>query len=382
MVGSGPYGVIRTFNADSAILEVQEPRKDLPCVVSPVKPALGFDLRLHTGYEVAIPLRALGGGENVLTVIFRVTPANRKQQPVYFSQRVRVPLVEEDAPGDAYLEGSFDVGEGKYHVDWLMRDRAEKVCSFYWDIDAGLASKDREVNLVMRPDSVEPAEVEPFKEEPPVERTQGEPLLNVKVLINFAPQNARSTVLQPLDMNALVSILRGIAREPHIGKFSVIAFNLQEQRVIYRQENADRIDFPSLGEALQSLNLGTVDLKQLSQKHGDTDFLAELIRREAGVGKRPDALVFAGPKAMLEENISPQTLKELGDLDCPVFYMNYNLQPYVNPWRDTIGYAVKILKGTEFTISRPRDLWTALSEMVSKVVKLRNDRGGQRTPGQ
>jgi hypothetical protein len=382
IVGSGPQGLVRIFSTDSAVLELQDPRDDLPCRVTPIKPALGFDLRLHTGYEVSIPLKELAGPENLLTILFRVTSEDRRDETVYFTQRVLVPLIEPEASGDAYLQGAFDVGEGRYHVDWLMRDRSERVCSHYWDVDTALTSKDREISLALPPGFVGATEFEQFKEEPPVQRVQGEPLLNVKVLLNFAPQNAHSPVLQPLDTGALVSILRGISREPRFGKFSLVAFNLQEQRVICRQENADRIDFPALGEALQSLNLGTVDLKRLSEKHGDTQFLAELIRQEVGLEQRPDALVFAGPKAILEENVARQTLQELGDLDYPVFYMNYNLQPYNNPWRDTIGTAVKFLRGTEFTISRPRDLWFAISEMVSRVVKFRNDREVSNVPGQ
>jgi len=374
MVGAGPYGVVRILNTDSAILEIQEPRQDLHCTVSPFKPALGFDLRLHAGYEVSIPLRELAGSGNLLTIIFRVTREDQYGEQTYFSQRLRAPAIEEDAKGDAYFQGSFDVGEGKYHVDWLMRDGAERVCSSYWDVDATLSSKDREVSLVLPPGVVEPTEVENFKEEPPVERAQGEPLLNLKVLINFAPQNSNSVVLQPMDTNALVSILRSISRESRIGKFSLIAFNLQEQRIVYRQDNADRIDFPALGEALQSLNLGTVDLKRLGQRHGDTAFLTELIRRETISEHRPDAIVFAGPKAMLDANIEPEALKGLGALDYPVFYMNYILQPHVTPWRDTIGYAVKFFKGAEFTISRPRDLWFAVNDMVNRILKFQNDR--------
>ena len=71
-------------------------------------------------------------------------------------------------------------------------------------------------------------------------------------MVNFAPQNAQSATLQPLDTNALLSILRSIAREPRIGKFSIVAFNMQEQRVLYRQEDASQIDFPALGKALES----------------------------------------------------------------------------------------------------------------------------------
>jgi len=196
----------------------------------------------------------------------------------------------------------------------------------------------------------------------------------VKMLVNFAPQNANASTLRPIDTSALVSILRTIAREPRIGRFSLTAFNLQEQRVVFRQADADRIDFPALGEALRSINPGTIDLKRLSQKHGETEFLADLIKKEASAEPRPDALIFAGPKAMLEQNVQPETLKEVGDLDYPVFYMNYALNPQASPWRDAISHAVRFFKGQEFTISRPRDLWFAVSEMVARIVKLKHGR--------
>ncbi|HKW99152.1 MAG TPA: hypothetical protein VJN43_15540 [Bryobacteraceae bacterium] len=370
MQGSGPGNMVRIFNTDSAILEAQEPRHDLPCTVTPIKPTLGFDLRFHAGYEVTIPLKDLAGSEDLLTTIFRVTPENHKDEPVYFSQRVSVPAIEQNAKGNAYLQGAFDVGEGNYHVDFMMRDRTEQVCSFYWDSEAELPPKDKQLVLMMAPNTVQAAEQEPFKDEPPVEREPNSGPLNVKVIINFAPQNARSATLQPLDTNALISILRSIAREPRIRKFSIVAFNMQEQRVVYRQENTDQIDFPALGEALNSLNLGTVDLKRLSQKHGETEFLTDLLTKEMNNPKdHPDAVIFAGPKVMIDDSVPQQSLEQLSGVDYPVFYMNFNLNPQANPWRDAIGSAVKQMKGYEYTISRPRDLWYAWKEIMSRIVK-------------
>src|SRR6185312_15799842 len=139
---------------------------------------------------------------------------------------------------------------------------------------------------------------EPFKKEPEIAARKGAPdPLNVKVMVNFAPQDSLSASLQPLDTNALLSILRSIAREPRIARFSIVAFNMQEQRVIYRQEAASQIDFPAMGEALRSLNLGTVDVKRLSQKHGDTEFLENFLKQEVVEPKeQPDAVIIAGPK--------------------------------------------------------------------------------------
>jgi hypothetical protein len=361
---------VRIFNTDAAVLESQDVRKDLPCTVTPVKATVGFDLKFHAGYDVYVPLRELAGSENMLTMLFRVTSDNHKDDPVYFTQKYNVPSIEENAKGDAYLQGAFDVGEGKYHVDWLMRDRSERVCSFFWDVDAALPAKDGQLVLEVTPGNVQAADKEPFREEPPVARSEHDAPLNVKVMVNFAPQNSASATLQPLDINALVSILRSINREPRIAKFSIVAFNMQEQRVIYRQENSSRIDFPALGDALNSLNLGVVDLKRLSQKNGETEFLANLITDEMKKGE-PDAVIFASPKVMLDANVPTDSLKQVGEVDYPVFYMNYNLNPQANPWRDAIGSAVKRLKGFEYTITRPRDLGSAWSEIISRIVKFK-----------
>ena len=372
LAGSGPGGEANLFNEDAAVLESQEPRKDLPCTATQVKPTLGFDMKFHSGYEVSVPLKELAGTQNLLTMIFRITSEAHKDEPVYMSQRVNVPEIEDNAHGDAYLQGSFDVGEGQYHVDWLMRDRSQRVCSAFWDIDASVPPKDKPVTLDIPPDTIMSADLEPFKDEPPISRDTHENPLNVKVIVNFAPQEAGAPALHPLDTNALISILRGIAREPRIGKFSLVAFNLQERRIVYRQKDSTRIDFPALGEALHSLSLGTVDLKRLSQKRGETEFLTSLFTEELNTPDHPDAVIFAGPKVMLDNNVPQESLRKVADdVEYPVFYMNYNLDPQAVPWRDAIGNAVKYLKGVEYTITRPRDLWFAWGDIMSRIVKSR-----------
>jgi hypothetical protein len=375
-------GLVRIFNTDMAVLEAQDVRKDLNCTVAPEKPVLSFDLKFHGGYDVTIPLKDLAGSENQLTILFRVTPDGRKDEPLFFVQHVRVPLIEEDARGEATLSGMVDLGEGNYHVDWLMRDRSERVCSFYWDMDASLPARDRQIDLAISADAVQRSDVEQFNPEPPIERKSEPQPLNIKLLVNFGPQNHDASAMRPLDTLALVSILRRISREPQFGKFSLVAFNVQEQRVLYRQKSEDKIDFPALGEAISSIKLGTVDLRRLSQKHGETDFLTELITKEMHSEDHPDAVVFAGPKVMLDEAVPQETLKPLADVEYPVFYMNYALNPQAVPWRDSISRAVKVFKGTEYTISRPRDLWFAVSEMVTRIVKSKHARSSTPVSGQ
>ncbi len=141
--------------------------------------------------------------------------------------------------------------------------------------------------------------------------------------------------------------------------------------MVYRQEDSTRIDFPALGEALHSLNLGTVDMKRLSQKRGETEFLTNLITEELNGRGHPDAVIFAGPKVLLDSGVPQESLRKVADVEYPLFYMNYNVDPQSVPWRDAIGNAVKYLKGVEYTISRPRDLWNAWGDIMSRIVKLK-----------
>ena len=206
---AGNRGAIRLHNTDLAVMEAGEERKDLPCLVVPEKPFLGFDLQFHSGYDISIPLEELAGNEDLLTIVFRVVPDGRAEAPTYFTQKIRVPAIEEEAKGDALLQGGFDVGVGKYKVDLLVRDRAERICSLSWDIEAKLPSKDAQIALTMGEGAIQPVESAQFREEPPATRTTEQDPLNLKILINFAPQKALASSLRPVDTAALADLASG-----------------------------------------------------------------------------------------------------------------------------------------------------------------------------
>ena len=193
---------INLLPTDMSVLESAEARKDLPCSVTQRKPDLGFDLRFHSGYDVTVPLREVSGDGGLLTVIFRIYPEGDKDRASYFTQHIRVPTVDDEAKGDAALAGSIDLGPGKYHVDWLMRDRLERVCSSSWELEAALPAKDKPEMLFIQPDEIAQSAPEPFFNDsnaasPPPSNPQD--ALNVKLLVNFAPQNSESASLQRSD---------------------------------------------------------------------------------------------------------------------------------------------------------------------------------------
>jgi len=320
-------------------------------------------------------VRELSGNGNQLTILFRAYAEADKEHPSYFVQHIAVPEIEDDAKGDAAIQGAMDFGEGRYHVDWMMRDRSERLCSAMWDSDATLAPKDKAIPLFLKPNEIAQSRTEPFVNDT-VARASSEDggTLNLKLLVNFAPQSQTAASLKPNDLDALVTILKTIERDPHISRVSLVAFNINESRIVYRQDAAEQIDFPALGKALHTVSLGTVAVTRLADKHGDTAFLEDLIEKEVGGGTHPDAVIFAGPKAMLNADVPESDLRRIGEIECPVFYLNYNVDPHAMPWKDSISHAIRVFKGTEYTISRPKDLWFSTTEMLNRIARSKRQR--------
>ena len=361
-------GAIRILGIDRAILASPDKRDDLPCTVTPAKARLGFDLQFTAGYLANVPLDSIAGNGNGLRVLFRIKPLDGKNREFYFWDRYNVPPIEPGAEGEASIPGRYKLGPGKYQIDWLMRDQAERVCSAHWEVKTSIPGLIEQRAAARDPFTVGPNEVEMFLEERPVRRTQDPKPLHVKLLVNFTPTDPRDLRLRPYDVQNLVSILRAISREPLIGSFSLVAFNMQEERVLFEQRNAHRIDFPKLGETVEAIEGGMVNISQLEDEDSASRFLTGLLTKEmSDQDPRPDAVIILGPKLMLEKKVSKQVLLENPQVNSPVFYLIYNTDPYVYPWRDAISNVLKIYKGLEYTISLPKDFGRAMKDMLERV---------------
>ena len=366
MTGDDSGGGVRLFPSDAAVLEVHEVKTSLRCAITPARTKLGFDFVFHAGQTARVKLRDLGGDGNVLTSIFRVTPLASPDKPVHFEQKWRVPPIPEDASGAVTLDSSFTVGEGDYQVAWLLRDSNERVCSAFWKTSARLAIKGGQVAAGLPPGAVSEAGSDFYVGE---DASRSDPAqgLSVMVLLKVGPEVFGGASISPAESDALLSIVRGILREPRIGEISIIAFNLEQRQVIFEQENIRQVNFASLNRAIGSLTLGTVTVEQLAEKDAEARFLIRLAA-ERTARKHSDALIFVGPKTLDEVGMTRDLLRQLGDAQCPVFYLTY-APPNSNPWRDLIGSAVRQWRGREFTISRPLDLVSAWSKIMSQLDK-------------
>jgi hypothetical protein len=363
-----PGSILRVGADDLAVLERQELRNDLPCDVSQVKPELDWDFNFHAGFHGSIPMRHLVGEGNDLTILFRVIPEDHTGDPLYMFQRIHVPPIEKAGKGEKTFVGMFTLGEGKYHVDWLMRDQRGRVCAAFWDLEARLNSKDTQVREWVPKALVQPV-VPLFTEEPAILGSKSG-LPHVSIIVNFAPPDHSAVKLEDRDVENLVTILRRIGSDPRI-QSSIIACSLETQKIFYR-EDANTIDMPALGQALKSLKFGLVDAKRLASGVGPGEFAGDLIGEHLKIEK-PDALIVLGHKEAAGAKVSRQSLDSLENPGTPVFYFSYSSEQLPAVTQDPISSIIKKLRGLEYRLDRPRDLFNAWSEAILRIEKTKQN---------
>lgn len=234
--------------------------------------------------------------------VIRVTPASH-EKPVYLVERVAVPNFPPEANGLGWLSGGFDLGPGRYQVDWMMHDSGGRGCSARWNLNVKLAARERNVALTLRENTVAARIAAPFDDEPRTEGVEGQPL-SVKILLNLSPTRAQESLLRPQYAAVLLSILRSIVRESGGSRLTLVAFNLRAQKIVYQQDDVEQIDFAALAKALQTPAAGTIDYRLLQDRRSEAHFVTNLLIDQLGSRTASqDAIVIVGPKVSLKKSI-------------------------------------------------------------------------------
>lgn len=339
---------------------VENPNEPLKCDESHFRPRLDFHFRFFTGYTIDIPLKQIVAPQNVFEVVLDVRPlSDALQQPFLYRDYLRLGPVEKGLRGDVSLTGAFVVGEGEYQVAWHIKDRYGRGCSVAWTIEAKLPRRHHDIKLSMKPGEIDSAYTNLFGREVNLRANQG-PEYRVKVLASFdSPRRRRQAIMHIGDILPVLAALRALLRDLRFVQFSVLAYSVEDQVVLLRQDFEDGIDFPALGEAVEKLSPATVGFDQLG-KNKDRDFLADLIVGELEKTDDVDALIFLGADSLLFERIPKELLEGIGNRDYPVYF----LKTAWLPWSGATSDAVKKLKGKIYQFRTPKDLSEAIEKMA------------------
>ena len=332
------------------------------CRARAFRPFLGFQFSFLSGYFIEVPVRDLVGPPNELLVTVTVRPISVEgREAVSFDREFQTRAIPPQR-GSVELSGSLALGEGKYDIQWQLRDRFGRFCSASWTVEAKLSKKDRGMPMALGPGEVAPSVVFLFRDEMSVRGGLADKKLRIKLLVSMDVRRRRQVTIRLWQYSRLIAILRSLSRNPSLVEFSVIAFSLEDQQILYQQDYAHSINFPALGEGLGGLTPATVNFDELG-KTKEQEFLASLLAEQLGDDREADAYVFVGSDMRVGKKIPRETLAPLTQPGAPVFYLNSTR----HPWRGMLGNAVKTLNGTEYKIRLPREVADAVTKMVEGI---------------
>lgn len=372
--GAGPDRLLHILAGDRAVLSSDVNRSDLQCRVEPLEPRMDFELKFQAGYLIHVPMAELAADGERLNVLLRIRPfAAEASDAVYFTQHFDVPPIEQDAKGSVTLPGRYVLGPGRYRIDWLMRDRAGRVCSAHWETQAASLERYEELAAAATANTIAAGRRDIFADEPPVMRS-GRRALHLRLVLNLSPLEPSKPKLSEYDLASLVAMMRALHREPGIGLFSVTAILASRQETVYDAPRLSRIDFKALGAAVEGIAAGVVDFAALRDPASGGRFLAGVLNRALSTGEdRADAVIFLGPKAAADSRVAQELLDIPGGRP-PAFHFAYNRNPRSHPWRGAIGSALKPRGLIEYRIAGPKDFGAALTDFVRRL-------DGARAPG-
>jgi hypothetical protein len=356
-----PDSLIAAFKANP----VEEP---LRCEVRPMQPLLDFSFRFQAGYSINVPMEQYLGPKHGWAILTRVTPPDGKPA-AYLVARVRLPDVP---PTKVKIDtfGGFVVGPGRYHVDWAMFDDQNRVCRKEWNIEAKLKHSERNVKV-----DIPPATVGDFsgKGLPPQTRARDDaPAFRLSILLHAAPISPRRTHLRLNDRILLMSTLASLAARVPALSVRLFVFNLDKQQILFNQDDFTLDSLGRVAQALNQLELDSIDYRTLQRPSGHVDLLSDLINGELASAKPSDAVVFLGPASRYIDKI-PASAVDAPAPKLRFFYFQYRpFQTHGPMLPDSITNAIGRVKGRLIQISSPGEFANAIVQLERAAATLRS----------
>jgi hypothetical protein len=344
--------------------EAQPGEKKLRCAVLPMRPVLNFGFRFQAGWVMRVPLDQFEGKGHQWGMLARVTPEGGAK-PLYLASAVRLPVVPKTRQ-EVEVGGGFLLGEGKYRVDYLMADERGRVCRKSWTAHAARHRGEHAARLALLPNTASDLAMRGAKRLEP-DRDADVRRLNLTVFLHAAPMSLRRTRMRASDRVMLLGTLGALLEQLPVRNVRLAVFNLEQQKVLLRQDGFTRDGLDRVSQSLNELELGTVDYRVLKDRRGHVALLADMVNRELAEQRRSDAVIVLGPATRFGDKIPEEAVEKPPDGKTPgVFY--FQLQPYsMSPvFPDALKSAVGRLKGKTITVRSPADFARAIAQVLQR----------------
>ncbi len=344
-------------------------RSPLKFFLKTTRPWLNYAFRFQAGYSIDIPLSQFVGTGNSIRVVAQVAPAGGSGAPVCFVQSAELPAVSVGIKSEFHFAGGFFLGEGSYHIDLTVGDRSGRLSRQRLNITAARKGRQREVPLRLAPGSIQA--IYRLGWRPPPSPDDRAPR-RLTVFFHAASLYGPRSVFGFYDQGQLLSSLSSVLTEGAFDEVRLIAFNLDQQRELFRRDRFGEEDFHRLAETLPSVNRATIPVAALEEGPQHLGWLESLLRDGLFAEPRPAAILFLGPDA--RDGTRWKSLPcESGRAGPRLFY--FQLRVDVNVCReciqrelpDTLERLVRGCSGEVYRIHNPSELAAAIQKLKEQV---------------
>ena len=350
----------------SPLFEAQTP-DSLKCSIEGSRPALDFAFRFIASYEIRCPLGIFEGKKVGIINYLRVTPQGKP--PSIFGSAYHLPDItpemRKQAGGNLKklknqigMSGAVSVGEGDFSIELLVTDDQNRLCRKRWNVHVERNHSQHEVQLAIPALTVEALDRAAWEIAPPQKKAG----LRLTILLDAAPVNPYQSRLYTWDRIFLLECVYSLLQETPYKSVRLVAFNLEQQREIFRDELFGSEGLLSLSRALHAIETASISVQAL-KKRNSPEFLVNLANKELSADDRPDAIIFLGPNSRVDVRMSPDLLTAAKPGSSPFFYFEYF------PWTgaqfpDSIQRLVKAADGKTFQVHNPAQLDQAIQKML------------------
>jgi hypothetical protein len=348
------------------ILDSLPSHDTLKCTIHEWKPFLDFSFRFEAGYFVRCPFDEFGGHESRVAAYTRVIPQGGS--PVIMADLLLVPAVPPEVIAKTNLKslhaeldmsGGFAVGEGAYQVDVLVTDNQNRFCRKRWSFKAERSRRQVDIPVTLEAKSVTHIWPDPWDGKL-AEHGTG---YRVTILLDAMPMNPRESKLRVWDRAFLMQSLRSVLQHLPCESVRLVAFNLDQQKELFRQEHFDSESFRELSRVLRTTELGTVSYKALQRGPQALSFVSELVKKELASPQHSDVVIFLGPTVAASQKVS----ENFANYAHPrFFYFEYFPFPGA-AFPDSIQHLISALQGTTYQVHSPADFGKAMQKMLAQL---------------
>jgi hypothetical protein len=344
----------------------------LNCEIKPTAPLLDFAFRFDVGYVVRCPVKEFDGNESTVLALVRISPESG--QRVVLGEAYKLPGASDvmrartnirKLKDEFDFSGGFSAGEGRYVAEVLVVDKATgRMCRKRWNVQTARKHREKNLPVTINEHSAVPMTVLPWTGN----FDKSGAGLRVTVLLDTAPIFPFATKLRAWDRAFLLSALSSVLAQIKSESVKLIAFNLDQQKQIFREDDFQPATFSDLGQAMRSLELGTVSYEVLQRRQGSLELLSQLANAERGEETPADVVIFMGPHTRFSEKMERELLQPSKSGSPQFFYLEY-----IPPWMlgaefpDSIEYLIKAVDGASLKVHSPNELANAMQRIVSQV---------------